>query len=225
MSFLIAIVIIVLVIDINLYLKGASTNKIISLLFWITLGIISCTFYYHGYKYGIAAIALAIICYFVFMPIAARIAALLFRRSFEGDFPGTPDNFLKKINLLFEQHSSHETFLIKTKNGDYKDLTNEEILVEYCRTNEKTNSVLERYGVTDEALLKIIRDISYLRSQYAGAHYLPVSAVAYPKSLEYILNNGVTEKTVFDLFVYFERGTPLGTMQIVSPKHDDDEYQ
>ena len=164
-------------------------------------------------KIGCLAIIVYIGARILFKPLGAHIAAWLLRKAFhvEGKYIGLPPSKLNKISENIVAHINRPISVesLLDKEDPVKNL------IDYCYSLPKIAEILALHEFSKEQLLELYRSIMlYGGAQWVGGHFIAASSLAFPEPLNYFLEYGVTQKTVFDALMYFERGIPLGILKI-----------
>lgn len=210
---IIFILVIGLCLSVNSFLIGAMKAQIFLIGNALALILIGMSFYFYDWKIGCIAIAAYLGASIAFKPFGVRIAAWLLRKTFqvEGKYVGLPSSKLKKISQKIIAHMNRPISVETLLTTEIP----EDDLVEYCCSLPKIKEILMLHDAAKEDMLSIYHAMMiHGGAQWAGGHFVVASSVAYPETLCYFLEHGVTQKTVFDAIMYFERGIPLGVLKI-----------
>ena len=75
----------------------------------------------------------------------------------------------------------------------------EEELLDYCSSSPELKPVMEEFGASRSTLQKVHYGlIQFGAGQWAGGHYVAVSALAYPHTLRYILERYRADPSLWD---------------------------
>ena len=213
MYLIVFILAICLCLSINSYLIGAMKTQIFLACNVVALILVGLSFYFYDWKIGCIAIIAFIGGGIVLKPLGARIAAWLLRKAFqvEGKYIGLPPRRLKNISqkIIINMNRPFSTASLLERR------TPEDDLIDYCYSLPKINEILSEHELSKKDVLELYQAIMlYGGAQCVGGHFIAASSLAYPEPLIYFLEHGVTQKTVFDSLMYFERGIPLGILKI-----------
>jgi hypothetical protein len=183
----------------NGFLRGAWKAKIDAFLGLLILCLFVVSFLVAGWKAGLVAIGVATLAALITRPLAARTASRIFASGTgeSGHFPGLPPKILEQISHEM-QHS----------------IEGKEALLDYCIAEKDIEKVMIEYDISKDDLRKILYELIAVGcGQWICGHFVAASALAYPKTLKYILEakkkgGGITE-TAYKVLMYFERGTSL----------------
>ena len=96
-------------------------------------------------------------------------------------------------------------------------------LFEYCEQQPEIKKILEEFQVPRENFEKLYNELASVGAlQSASGHLIAASALAYPSTLRYLLNNwqidlehniimgdGSKQRMAYSLIMYFKRGEAL----------------
>src|SRR2546422_2728596 len=201
----------------NEFLRGAKRVQIDAFLGVIWVALLIVVFVVFGWKSGLLAVLLSFMYGAVSRPVAARVAAKGFALDggLSGRYIGLPPYRLAAISReLGRQVTPVQTVEELFSGGDRRQ-TAIEAFLDYCEASPTVHQLLEDHGLSREQLGELYWNLLYGGAgQWRGGHWVPASALAYPHTLSYILEqpldtrDGVL-KIVKTLFMHFERGTTL----------------
>jgi len=196
----------------NGFLRGAKKAQIDACLGVLIVCLTIISFYVGGWDAGLIGIGVASLSALIARPLAARVASKLFALDGleSGDFPGLPNRTLKRISE--ELGRPFDPNQIMKHSDSRRDAL--EALLDYCTTSLDVRQVMDEYDIWKDDLQQLYSDlIDVGAGQWRCGHWVAASALAYPETLRYIIDERnkkkVLEETAWNLLMYFERGTPL----------------
>ncbi len=197
-----ALIVFVFLMVLNGYLQGSRKIQIDIILKSLVAIIIISAFFTEGWVFGVMLIGVVFVSFVFFRPVAANIVSKIFAMldgKGNSKYVGLPSRNLNRISQMLGKWPK-------------EDVINE--LVNYCYKKPDIYVLLKKNNISHQELHKIYkRLIDGLAGQWVCGHWVAASALAYPKSLEYILshNGEITDIIVISLIKYFKTGYPLTT--------------
>jgi len=214
----IALSVVVFLVVLNGFLRGAKKAKIDVVLSILLIGLIIISFFIADWKLGLLAIAIAFISAIISRPIAARLASRLFAVSSDGGggYVGLPPRRLQKFSQELGKPFDPNKVMDKLySDADSKDSA-ENALFDYCEQQPEIQVLLREFKISRQDIQELYRLLIRAGAgQWTCGHWVAASALAYPDSLRYLLTQRKENKredirkTAFNLIMYFERGTVL----------------
>ena len=204
------LVIIIFLLNLNGFLRGAKKLQIDVVLRSIIIGTLIVSFLTTGWKYGIIAIGIALVSIRFTRPIAARAASKLLSvpKGKSDKYIGLPPKALEKISkrldIVLPSNPNHFDEVFQSADSA------EDALFDYCESQPAVKTVMEDFQVSRKDLKEIYSQLIAAGSgQWSCGHWAPASALAYPESLKYVLTRRESdiEETSFNLIMYFEHGS------------------
>lgn len=200
----------------NGFFRGAKKAQIDAFLSLILLGMILTFFVAFGWKAGLLAVVLAFVYGAIGRPLAAKIAARLMALGGgpSGTYIGLPSPTLESISRELGREVRAEDMMKELLANPNRRDQAEEALFDYCMSQPAIQSLMEEFGA-NRTTLKDLHTVLCVAGagQWAGGHWVAASALAYPQTLHFLLNNFQGEATQGDqihaLIMHFERGAPL----------------
>jgi hypothetical protein len=176
-----------------------------------------------SWKAAVIALVLTFFYAIASRPLAARLAARLLSGS--GDpsrhYIGLPPLVLGRISRELSPNpnfdpSSHEDMMHEMFSaGSQKSERALVALLDYCDSKPDVRKVMTEFKATRETLIELYQNLRKAGAgQWAGGHYVPASALAYPHTLRYLLEHrGCGRERLLDIAAYlvlhFEGGSSL----------------
>jgi hypothetical protein len=208
-----AVVIVAFLVVLNGFLKGAKKVQIDITLSSLLIGIVIAFFIFAGWKHCLLAIVIAFFSAVVTRPIAARIASKIFRTSSgggSGGYVGLPPRPLQRIS-----QDLGKTFNPGELDDGYdRRAKAKEELLNYCEQQPSIQALLTEFNVSRKNLEELYYQLIKVGAgQWTCGHWVPASALAYPASLRYLLNQRGKniEEAAFRVIMHFEQGLELET--------------
>jgi len=197
----------------NQYLKGTGKTQIGAFLGLLLCCLVIASFFVAGWKAGLGAIALCIPSTRMSRRLAARTAswiyALPYRQS--GHYPGLPPKPLERISrAIGRPFDITEEIPQQITSGR----TAEDVLLDYCVAQAEIRQVMAECKVSRDDLRELYFDLIRAGAgQWRGGHWVAASALAYPKTLRYVLEGKKNAQEKWRiagiLCTYFETGLLL----------------
>jgi ABC-type multidrug transport system fused ATPase/permease subunit len=175
-----------------------------------------------GWKLGLLFLLLCLLPA-LFRPVGARVSESLRSRS-GSDHPGDRSGSISRESLaaISRRMSSLDRISEKNFERDVMDSNKRakraaarEALLDYCMRDPAINVVLAEYSLDRADLEKMhywlcVQGVS----QWAGRHWVPAAAIAYPEPLRFLAAKFAGSedpgfKTALQIVAYFEHGIPL----------------
>lgn len=199
------------ILSVNSFLLGAFKSQIFVIGNVLALFLLCISCYLYNFEIS-CAVAFAYLCGFVFFkPLGARSAAWLLRQVFQstGKYIGLPCRRLKKISIYIDKYIHNNDIKASTTIG----VTPVDSLIGYCCSLRDIKEILKVHNVSRNDLSNLFYGLlRHGGGQWGCGHFVAASALAYPDTLTYLLIQGVSQETVFNVLMYFERGIPLGAL-------------
>ncbi len=180
----------------------------------VCLAVIS--FFVGGWDAGLVGIGVACLSALLTRPLAARVASKLFALdgTESGYLPGLPNRTLERISKELGRPFDPNQIMKETVKHSNSRRDALEALLNYCTTSLDIRQVMEEYDFWKDDLHQFYSElIAVGAGQWRCGHWVAASALAYPETLRYIMEERKKEKpwdeTAWNLLMYFERGTPL----------------
>lgn len=200
----------------NGFLRGARKPQIDAVLSIMLIGLLVVAFAAFGWQAGLLAMVLTFLYAGVGRPLAARAAARLLAlgRAPSGPYVGLPGRELARVcQELGRERSSQE--MVQEMTGASTRMSDARAaLFDYCEGHPEVAQVMAEHGITCEALEELYGTLlAGGAGQWAGGHFVAASALAYPQSLQFLLQDQGGDRSfagkVDALIGHFERGAPL----------------
>jgi hypothetical protein len=195
-ALMVGLAVAVLLFHINERLQGSAKAQIAILLSWTAAFLLLITFLKFGWKDGVAALVFAFAISSLARPMGAFIGSKLLGVS---HLP-PPERALRKISLALDSESSVQ--LIQSggvgaiQAAFIRRTAAETALWAYCHGKATTRAVLDAHGATKEDFLWLLQRLKVSGAgQWAGEHYVAVSALALPITLNYCLTKKANNAT------------------------------
>lgn len=209
---------VVFVLSLNEYLRGASKERINGVLLLLAVGLVVVAFLAFGWKAAAAALLLGWVYIGSFPPVAVRIAAWILAKV-RGE-PGAarhvglpPAQLMMISNELARGLESG--WDLATALADLDRLAAaERALLSYCESNEDIREVMEEFNISSGELKELYDTLLVVGAgQWAGGHFVAASAIAYPETLRFLLahrddSEAGWVEVVARVIHYFETGLP-----------------
>lgn len=200
----------------NEFLLGSKKAQIDGVL-GVALGALLVTaFVAFGWRAGALAVILAFVYARISRPIAASTDARLHSLGGgpSGVYIGLPHRTLERISKQFGREFSTQDFMRELMTSPSRRDQAMSALIEYCVAQPEVERVMREFGATRETLYHLFWTLHAAGArQRAGGHFVAASALAYPQSLRFVLQNqrgGLSlVEQVHALLLHFERGVPL----------------
>jgi len=207
----------------NGFLRGMYKGKIDVFLSVILVGIVAEFFVAYNWTDGVIAIVLSFAYATLFRPVAARLSARLLSGSNDhsNQYIGLPPQEIINISRdlgpdpNFDPSNFDHVMNLMQSGSSQQTETALVALHDYCNRNPDVHKVMAEFNVTRESLIEIYNELVKAGAgQWAGGHYVPVSALAYPNTLRYLLEHPENGKDSMlhkaaSLVMYFEAGSSL----------------
>ena len=201
----------------NGFLRGAKKAQIDAVLSVILLGLLVTCFVFFGWKAGLAAIVSAFVYAIVARPLAARAAARLLESTGgpRGAYIGLPPQALARISKDLAPPDSVDEMTEELLSGSDRSERALEALLDYCEVNPDTRKIMTEFNASRGPLLDLYHNLLKAGAgQWAGGHYVPVSALAHSHTLKYLLQHpssgrDALNQKAYNLIAHFETGSPL----------------
>lgn len=214
-----AIVAVVFLLSLSEFLKGVRKAQIDIVLGLTWVGLLIVAFVAFGWRASIVALLLSLVYGVVFRPVSVRLAAKLL--SIGGACPagfmgvGLPPAPLAAISRELGRKFNPDQAMQELLSGRGRREKAEEALLDYCEADRNIRDVMAQFNVSRDALSEVYSRLLVAGAgQWAGGHYVPASAIAYPHTLRYVLSRLASRRealleTTSRLIMHFERGAPL----------------
>ncbi len=198
----------------NGFLRGVKKTQIDAFLsiLWVTL--LGVSFVAFGWKAGLLSGGMSFIYAIAFRSLAARLAA----RIIGG--PGSrhvdlPPAAVQRFSRELGRQPGPESIAHELVSGSDRSQKALEALLDYCETNPDTRIVMAEFNASRGILIELYGNLLKAGAgQWAGGHYVPVSALAHSHTLRYILRHpaigrDAINQQAYDLIMHFESGLRL----------------
>lgn len=206
----------------NGFLRGASKARINAFLNILLVGLLAASFVAFGWKAGMIALVLSYVYAFASRPLAARLAARLLLGSggHSRHYIGLPPLALERISRELGPDQNADPSNLDAIMHSMLSRSNQQsesalvALLDYCDSNPDVQKVMTEFNATRETLIELYSNLLKAGAgQWAGGHYVPASALAYPHTLRYLLEHPESGLPLLDkaacLVMHFETGSPL----------------
>jgi len=207
-------VLVVFLIVLNGFLKGAKKSQIDVVLSLFLIPLLISAFFVGGWKLGLFAIVIAFFSAIIARPFAARLASSLFARSArkKGNYAGFPPQRLqlisRELGRPIDPGKLAESLFSQTDiRGDAKNA-----LFDYCEQQPSTKVIPNKFNVSRNELEELYSKLLTAGAgQWVCGHWVAASTFVFPESLRYLLSRkGKPEmETAYNLIMHFERGSTL----------------
>lgn len=200
----------------NSFLRGARTRQLGIGVGVLLLGAIGGMFVGFGFWAGMVGLGFGFSYRLLFQPLAARVAARLFRLDGRpgGVHVGLPTAALTHISKELGRQQTNEELLAELRGKTSRGATAKAALIELCLADPTQKATLQEFGASREALAMLFDKLwAEGAGQWRGGHLVAASALVYPHTLRFLLQHrtgGLSNAAqVHALLTYFERGAPL----------------
>lgn len=216
----VALLIVAFLVALNGFLRGRRKPEIYIVLVALWAGLLTIMLAAFGQKEALLALLLSGVYVSVSRPIAARVAASVFRSmsgSPSGPYVGLPPQELKRLSQQLEPSQNLQHALQEVVSGKYDEAL--DALIDYCERNPPILEVMEQIGVSGEDLRDLYHKLQRAGAgQWRGGHYVSASTLAYPDALHYAVHalpnaEGDGESVASALCRHFEHGAPLPALE------------
>lgn len=210
----ISLVVIAFLIMLNGFLRGAMKTQIDAVLVLLCFGLVVAAFAVAGLMVCLLSIAILFLSAAITRPIAARVASMILGMATggRGEFVGLPPESLQSISQNLGQpiDLNHPGGGALNVNGGGVDPLN--ALLDYCKSQPEIQNIMKEFQVSHEDLKELYYELIKVGAgQWTCGHYVAASALAYPKSLRYLLARKGYDisEIAFNIIMYFEKGSAL----------------
>ncbi|MCL5802101.1 MAG: hypothetical protein M1283_06280 [Gammaproteobacteria bacterium] len=207
----------------NGFLHGTYKAHIGVFLSIFLVGLLVASFVAFGWKAGILALVLSFIYGIASRSLAARLAARLLSGpgSPSRHYVGLPTLALERISYNLGPNPKFDPYDLENIMHQMRSRSSQQseralvALLDYCDSNPDVQKVMTEFKATHETLIELYNNLLMAGAgQWAGGHYVPASALAYPHTLRYLLEHlGCGRDTLWQraahLVIHFETGSPL----------------
>src|SRR5712671_1218511 len=207
----VALVLVAFLMVFNGFLRGAKKSQIDAGLGILLVGLVTGAFFFGGWKLGLLALVVFFLAGIVTRPIAAYSASKLLTMlaGGRGVYPGLPPRRLQTISQELAKPSSPKNLIEEIVTGNGRKAAAENALFDYCEQEQTIQPLLKEFQISRDDLKSLYSMLIVVGAgQWACGHWVAASALAYPESLQYVLDRKEknAQETAFKLIMYFERG-------------------
>ena len=197
----------------NGFLRGAKKHQVDAALSLVLVGILLTVFVAFGWKAGLLAVFLGFVYGAISRPIAARIAGRLMSLGGgqSGTYIGLPPRSLERISRELGREARPEDMMRELMATPNRRQQAEDALLDYCLAQPAIQLVVQEFGADRTTLRDLYSTLCMAGAgQWTGGHWVAASALAYPRSLRFLLQGGASHmEQAYALIMHFERGAPL----------------
>lgn len=205
-----------------IYVRTTMTTGRDLLIALIATGFVVASFIFIGWVGGVSALLVSWL-------LGGFFAAVFHGRKIPGESPiGSPPQPLRRIVRDIQKADNRKLNLDNIHKDAEERQAKYSLFFEYCEQQPETGTIIRDFNVSRDTLKKLFDElIAVGAGQWMSGHYVAASALAYPISLQYLLNNWELEpedarlsgrrpddsplkqEIAFKLLMYFRQGDAL----------------